>query len=149
MSGKVKPPMDTSPFAQSRMGTAQTQDDNSKVPSSNTPETDDVSPLDDFHADLGRRLQARRSLSTPDLASLAAEPEHSVERASPSNFHTGKQPAVLHVASFPGLAKWIEGQSCQYMCVTVASVALIVWHGSLKCVCLLLICSICTYHRNT
>ncbi|CAL8462122.1 g1653 [Coccomyxa elongata] len=81
--------MDTSPFAQSRMGIPQTQDDNSKLLSSNTPETEDVSPLDDFHADLGRRLQARRSLSTPDLSSLAAEPEQNVERASPSNFQTG------------------------------------------------------------
>ncbi|BDA45975.1 probable phosphatidylinositol 3,4,5-trisphosphate-dependent Rac exchanger protein at N-terminal half [Coccomyxa sp. Obi] len=89
MSGKQKPLMGTSPFALSRRGSPLMQDGNSNLFASNEPEIEDVAPLSDLHADIGRRLQARRSLSTPDLASLAAEPQHNVERASPSSYQAG------------------------------------------------------------
>ena len=97
MRTKQKPSMVTSPFAHSITGTLQKQGDISNLRPSSEPEQEDVSPLNDVHADLGRRLQARRSLSSPDLASLAAEPEQNVEHAPFPSFQAGKQPAHLHM----------------------------------------------------
>lgn len=133
MSGKRKPPVVTSPFEDSRMDTPQTQDDNSKLLFSNEPETEDVSPLNDLHADLGRGLQARRSLSSPDLASLAAEPEQSVEHAPPSIFQAGKhQKALLQFTRFPGSVELQDNTpvNLKVQVSMVTNAAREEWHGT-------------------